>query len=68
MFEWVSDVADGLEQIDIHGLLDNGEQALQIMQQSLEATESRLPAISDRLTLRYFAHSVSQTSMQQAYE
>ena len=68
MFEWVTDVSDGLEQIDIHELLDNGEQAMQIMQQALEATESRLPAISDRLTLRYFAHAVSQTSMQQAPE
>jgi uncharacterized circularly permuted ATP-grasp superfamily protein/uncharacterized alpha-E superfamily protein len=65
MYEWVADVADGLQQIDIPRLHDNDQETLTVMQEALEETESRLPAISDRLTLRYFAHSVSQTSMQQ---
>ena len=68
MYEWVADVADGLQRIDISPLHDNDQETLTVMQDALEDTESRLPAISDRLTLRYFAHAVSQTSMQQGQQ
>jgi hypothetical protein len=66
MYDWVSDVADGLEQVDIADLHEADEQSFRQLEAILVETERRLPDISDKLTLRYFAHSISQTSMQKA--